>query len=142
MKFEIKHTTSHYLRLRFVKRTISDNEAYNLNRLLLEQTQFNITDITIHKNPAGLIIHHDGDNNQIVEFLKGLDLDSESLKVVPETLPDTITSKEEFYKKMTPALKREFKKEIIFEAAIDTILPAPLGLVYHFYQLANLEAKA
>ena len=43
---------------------------------------------------------------------------------------------------MTPELKKELRKEIITEAAVDILFPAPVGIAYHMLQLASLEAQA
>ena len=137
MKFEIKHTTNHYIRIRLGKKTINDNEAFNLKYTLLEEKCLHITNVIVHQRPAALMIEHEGKNDDIANYLENLDL--EALNVDIPSYHNAITSKKDFYKRMTPSLKRELRKEVLVEAAIDILLPEPVGIAYHVLQLASLQ---
>ncbi|MBO6240334.1 MAG: hypothetical protein J6O61_05770 [Butyrivibrio sp.] len=96
--------------------------------------------MTVHQKPASLMIEHDGIQNDILSYLENLNLE------VPETAvkeyEKAFNSKKELYRHMTPALKRELRKEILMEAAVDIFLPSPVGIACHIFQLASLEADA
>ncbi len=138
MDFEIKHTTGHYIRVRLLKKILTDLEAFNFKQMLYNAKYLKITSASIHQRPASLMIEHNGDNDDILKFIKNISI--EELNVETNSKANGITSKKELYKLMSPELKRELKKEIIMEGALDTILPGPLGIAYHLYQLASLEA--
>jgi len=42
MKFEVKHSTNHYLRLRIAKREFTDNEAFNIKQLLFDNENLDL----------------------------------------------------------------------------------------------------
>ena len=139
MNFEIKHVTKHYLRIRLSCKELSDKEAFWLKHTLPE-SKLNITKVTVHQKPASLMIEHDGIQNDILSYLENLNLE------VPETAvkeyEKAFNSKKDLYIHMTPALKRELRKEILMEAAVDIFLPSPVGIACHIFQLASLEADA
>lgn len=139
MNFEIKHVTKHYMRIRLSCKELSDKEAFWLKHTLSE-SNLNITKVTIHQKPASLMIEHDGIQNDILSYLENLNLE------VPETAvkeyEKAFNSKKELYRHMTPSLKRELRKEILMEAAVDIFLPSPVGIACHIFQLASLEADA
>jgi len=39
---------------------------------------------------------------------------------------------------MAPELRQKLRNEIMVEAAMDVIHPAPIGIAYHMIQLASL----
>ena len=140
MKFEVKHSTNHYLRLRIVKRSFADNEAFTIKQLLLDNEKLKVSKIIVNQKPASLIIEHDGNQEDIENYLKELTVDDLNVDI-PES-NTALYSKKEFYKRLTPQLKRELKKEILMEAALDILLPEPIGIAYHLLQVACLEAEA
>ena len=126
------------MRLRLHKDSLNDKEALFLKHVLLKDN-LQITSVKIHQKPASLMIEHKGDKNNIFNYLQKLDLGK-----IKEDIPENETaynSKKELYKHMTPALKKDLRKEILTEAAMDIFLPAPIGIAYHMLQLACLEAN-
>ena len=139
MNFEIKHVTKHYIRIRLSCKELSDKEAFWLKHTLPE-SNLNITKVTVHQKPASLMIEHDGNQDDILSYLKSLELEVPKSAIIE--YEKAFDSKKELYKQMSPALKRELRKEILMEAAVDIFLPAPVGIACHIFQLANLEANA
>lgn len=136
MKFEVKHSTNHYLRLRIAKREFTDNEAFNIKQLLFDNENLKVSKVIVNQKPASLTIEHDGDQEDIENFLKELAVENLNADI-PEG-NTAIYTKKEFYKRLTPQLKRELKKEILLEAALDVLLPEPIGIAYHLLQVACL----
>lgn len=136
MKYDIKHTTPHYIRIRFARNILNDIEAYNLKKILLDKSDLNIKKVIINKRPASLIIEHNGIQGDIEKFLDCIDL--KNLNTDIPVFSDVITSKKELYKRMAPELRQKLRNEIMLEAAMDVILPAPIGIAYHMIQLASL----
>lgn len=136
MEFEVKHSTNHYLRLRIAKREFTDNEAFNIKQILFDNENLKVSKVIVNQKPASLTIEHDGDQEDIENFLKELAVENLNADI-PEG-NTAICSKKEFYKRLTPQLKRELKKEILLEAALDVLLPEPIGIAYHLLQVACL----
>ena len=136
MKFEVRHTGKRYLRVRLSKNRLTSDEAYNIERYLDGREELNIRKVTVNERPAGIIIEHKGDNETILNFLSSMNISD----IKSEEIPDDglIHSKKELYKRMSPALRKEFRREIMFESMADCILPEPFGTGYHLFKLASL----
>ena len=56
-----------------------------------------------------------------------------------EGLEESIGKEELARRKLSPELKRKLRCKVIAEAAADMLLPAPVQLGFHVYQLVTLK---
>lgn len=150
MQFQICHENDNSLRLRLERHHLSRCEEQILSDILSLHPQ--ITGIQIYPATAGLRIFFKGSKAKLVESLEAIAYNNVLF------LADGLPRSENFHvqllpsgkeilkelsksKKMNPGLKKKIGKEIGLEAIADLILPTPLSLAFHVYQLLLL-AKA
>ena len=62
-----------------------------------------------------------------------------NVKMFAEEIEESISTEELSRRKLSPELKRKLRCKVIAEAAADMLLPAPIQLGYHMYQLVTLK---
>ena len=150
MQFQLCHENDTSLRLRLDRHHLSGKEEQILSDILSLHPQ--ITGIQIYPATAGLRIFFKGSKAKLLESLEAISYGN--ILFLAEGLPKTedfhvqlLPSGKEIIrelsttKKMNPGLKKKIGKEISLEAIADLILPTPLSLAFHVYQLLLL-AKA
>jgi hypothetical protein len=56
-----------------------------------------------------------------------------------EKIDDTISSEELSRRKLSPEVKARMRRKVIVEAAADILMPMPVQVGYHLYQLVTLR---
>ncbi len=109
MDYRIEAETKHRIRIRIGIRKLSEEQAKILKYAFSHAP--GVSEVTVYKASAGCAIAYTGDRSEIIRRLKKLD----------------------------PELKRKLRIRILGETIADTVLPLPVQLAYHAYQMVTLK---
>ena len=135
MQFAIQHQTRSYMRLRLLRGRFTDAEAEVLEYALSNLK--NVSGVKLYPASGGIAFSYKGDKELILKKLRSLQF--QNVKLFAEELEESIDSAELARRKLSPALKRKLRCKVIVEAAADMLLPTPVQLGYHMYQLVTLK---
>ena len=138
MDFVIQHQTASYLRLHLRRGRFSAAEAEVLEYLEYALSNLKgVSCIKLYPSSGGIAFSYKGDKESILRRLR--ELQFQNVKMFAKNLGDSIGSEEIARRKLSPAVKRKLRCKVIAEAAADLLLPAPVQLGYHVYQLVTLK---
>lgn len=135
MKFVIQHQTSSYMRLRLCGGRFTGTEAEVLEYALSNLK--GVSGVRLYPASGGIAFSYKGDRDTILKKLRNLQF--HNVKMFAEGLEESIGREELARRKLSPELKRKLRCKVIAEAAADMLLPAPVQLGYHMYQLVTLK---
>ena len=135
MKFVIQHQTSSYMRLRLCGGRFSGTEAEVLEYALSNLK--GVSGVRLYPASGGIAFSYKGDRDTILKKLRNLQF--HNVKIFAEELEESIGKEELARRKLSPELKRKLRCKVIAEAAADMLLPAPVQLGFHVYQLVTLK---
>ena len=136
MKFVIQHQTSSYMRLRLCSGRFSKAEAEVLDYALSNLK--GVSGVRLYPASGGIAFSYKGDREVILKKLRNLQF--HNVKMFAEEIEESISSEELARRKLlSPDLKRKLRCKVIAEAAADMLLPAPVQLGFHVYQLVTLK---
>lgn len=135
MKFVIQHQTASYMRLHLCRGRFTEAEAEVLEYALSHLK--GVSRIKLYPASGGIAFSYKGDKDIILRKLCNLQF--QNVKMFAEGLEENIGTEELARRKLSPALKRKLRCKVIAEAAADMLLPAPVQLGYHVYQLVTLK---
>ena len=135
MKFVIQHQTSSYMRLRLCGGRFTGTEAEVLEYALSNLK--GVSGVRLYPASGGIAFSYKGDRDTILKKLRNLQF--HNVKIFAEELEESIGREELARRKLSPELKRKLRCKVIAEAAADMLLPAPVQLGYHMYQLVTLK---
>ncbi len=139
MQFSVKHRASGFLRIRLLSGTISLEESRKIRLALLSLPQ--VRDVRIFMNTGGVCIYYEGEESFLLPALRQLDPACPGETAYPDTGPESpFLDMAEIRKRgLAPHVKRKMRMQFMTEAAFDAIMPAPIQLSLHAYQLFRLE---
>ena len=135
MKFVIQHQTSSYMRLRLSGGRLTKAEAEVLEYALSNLK--GVSGVRIYPASGGIAFSYLGDREAILRKLRNLQF--HNVKMFAEEIEESISTEELARRKLSPDLKRKLRCKVIAEAAADMLLPAPVQLGFHVYQLVTLK---
>lgn len=135
MNYVIEHENRHRLRLRSLAGGFSAQESEVLQFALSQMK--GVKDVSVYRATGGIALTYEGDRNYIISRLDSLQY--KNVTLFAETLENKISKEELLERKLDSKAKRSLRKRILVEAAADLILPAPVQLGYHVYQLITLK---
>ena len=135
MKFVIQHQTSSYMRLRLCGGRFTGTEAEVLEYALSNLK--GVSGVRLYPASGGIAFSYKGDRDTILKKLRNLQF--HNVKIFAEELEESIGKEELARRKLSPELKRKLRCKVIAEAAADMLLPAPVQLGFHVYQLVTLK---
>ena len=135
MKFVIQHQTSSYMRLRLNGGRFTRTEAEVLEYALSNLK--GVSGVRLYPASGGIAFSYKGDREIILKKLRNLQF--HNVKMFAEEIEESISTEELSRRKLSPELKRKLRCKVIAEAAADMLLPAPIQLGYHMYQLVTLK---
>ena len=135
MKFVIQHQTSSYMRLRLNVGRFTRTEAEVLEYALSNLK--GVSGVRLYPASGGIALSYKGDREIILKKLRNLQF--HNVKMFAEEIEESISTEELSRRKLSPELKRKLRCKVIAEAAADMLLPAPIQLGYHMYQLVTLK---
>lgn len=135
MQYRILHESDHRIRFRIYMTPISAQEA--------EVLQFAFSNIkgvkkvTVYQATGGCALEYSCSRDYLLERLNAFRM--ENVELLAKTTQPSITAVEMRDRKLDPALKRKLRMRILAETAADILLPVPLQLGYHAWQMITLR---
>ena len=137
MYYRIEAETKHRIRSRIGSRTLSDEQAKILKYAF--SCAPGVTGVTVYKASAGCAITYTGDRFEIIRRLNSFNFENVQMMAEKEEENARISAEEMRNRKLDPELKRKLRMRILGETIADTVLPLPVQLAYHPYQMVTLE---
>lgn len=135
MIFRIEHETTKSIRIRSVLGAFSQSEAEVLSKILSEIR--GVTSVQLFRATGGIRLEYDGQRDYILEKISGLDY--RNVTFFARTLDSSISTEEIHERKLSPELKRRLRIRILAETAADIMMPVPVQIGYHLYQMITLK---
>ncbi len=135
MDFIIMHETSKYMRLRLRRGRITSSQAEVLRYAL--ESRNGVSKVRIYPASGGLAFAYETDREGILSRLKTLQF--HNIEMFAKELDDRIGNEELTRRKLSPEVKNRLRRKMLIEAAADILMPPPLQIGYHVYQLVTLK---
>ena len=138
MKYRIASETKNRIRIRISSSKLSEEQAKILKYAFSRAP--GVTSVTIFKATAGCAITYTGDRYEIIRRLDSFNWDNVQMMAEKKDEENARISAEEMRKrKLDPELKRKLRMRVLGEAIADSVLPLPVQLAYHAYQMVTLR---
>ena len=137
MKYRIASETKNRIRIRINSRKLSEEQAKILKYAFSRAP--GVTSVTIFKATAGCAITYTGDRFEIIRRLNSFNFENVQMMAEKEEENARISAEEMRNRKLDPELKRKLRMRILGETIADTVLPLPVQLAYHAYQMVTLK---
>ena len=137
MYYRIEAETKHRIRIRIGSRKLSDEQAKILKYAFSHAP--GVTEVTVYKASAGCAITYTGDRFEIIRRLNSFNFENVQMMAEKEEENARISAEEMRNRKLDPELKRKLRMRILGETIADTVLPLPVQLAYHAYQMVTLK---
>ncbi len=138
MNYHIEAETKHRLRIRIGVHKLSEEQAKILKYAFSNAP--GVTEVMIYKASAGCAITYSGDRLEIIRRLNSFNFENVQMMAGKKEEENAKISAEEMRKrKLDPELKRKLRTRILAETIADTVLPLPVQLAYHAYQMVTLK---
>jgi hypothetical protein len=138
MKYRIEAETKHRIRIRISIRKLTEEQAKILKYAFSRAP--GVTSVTIYKPTAGCAITYTGDRLEIIRRLNAFNFENVQMMAEKKDEENARISADEMKKrKLDPELKHKLRMRILGETIADTILPLPVQLAYHAYQMVTLK---
>ena len=135
MQYRILHESDHRIRFRIYMTSISAQEAEVL-RFAFSNIK-GVTKVTIYQATGGCALEYSCCRDYLLERLDAFRM--ENVELLAKATQPSITAMEMRDRKLDPALKRKLRMRILAETAADILLPVPLQLGYHAWQMITLR---
>lgn len=136
MDFIIMHETSKYMRLRVRSGHLTSSEAEILKYVL--ENRRGVSHVKIYPASGGIAFSYEqGDREQIMQRLSALQF--RNVKMFARELDGTINQEEIKRRKLSPEVKARLRRKMVVEAVADILMPMPVQVGYHVYQLVTLR---
>jgi hypothetical protein len=135
MNYTIMHETSGYMRLHLSRGRITSSQAEVL-RYALEGHK-GVSKVKIYPSSGGVAFAYEQDREGILSRLKNLQF--HNVELFASELDDRISREELKRRKLSPEVKNRLRRKVLIETAADLLMPAPLQVGYHIYQLVTLK---
>ena len=137
MKYHIEAETKNRTRIRICTGKLSEEQAKILKYAFSHAP--GVREVTVYKASAGCAITFTGDRREIIRRLNCFNFDNVQMMAKKEEEHARISAEEMRKRKLDPELKRKLRMRILGEAIADTVLPLPVQLAYHAYQMVTLK---
>ena len=138
MRYHIEAETRHRIRIRIGIRKLTDEQAQILQYAFSRAP--GVTGVTTYKATGGCAITYNCDRSEIVRRLNTFNYDNVQMMAEKKAVENARISSEEMKnRKLDPQLKRKLRTRILGEAIADALLPLPVQLAYHAYQMITLK---
>ena len=138
MDYRIEAETDHRIRIRIGTRKLTEEQSKILKYAISNAP--GVTGVTIYKATAGCAITFTGDRREIIRRLNSFNLNNVQMMAEKKDKENAMISAEEMRKrKLDPELKRKLRMRILGETTADAVLPLPVQLAYHAYQMVTLK---
>ena len=152
MNYRIEAETTHRMRIRIGTRKLSEEQAKILKYAFSHAP--GVSEVTVYKASAGCAITYTGDRSEIIRRLNSFNFENVQMMAEKEEANARISAEEMRKRKLDPELKRKLRIRILGETIADkrklririlgetiadTVLPLPVQLAYHAYQMVTLK---
>ena len=134
MRYTIQHESRGRIRIRAAA---SFSEA---EKELLEYAFSHIAGVEavrVFKATGGVELRYRGSRDTVLSKLDAFQYSNVTL--LSKDMVTAIDQEEMRIRRLDPALKAKLRRRILFESAADMLLPAPVQLAYHVWQLVTLK---
>lgn len=138
MLYTVEHETKHRLRIRLGCRRLTGEQA-NILKYAFGSVS-GVTGVTVYPATAGCAIEFNCDRQEVIRRLDAFHFENVRMMArKQEEQKAAISSAEMKDRKLDPDLKRRLRLRILGEAVADAVLPLPVQLAYHAYQMVTLR---
>ena len=137
MKFQTAHQSAHRLRIRIAEKELTDSAQEVLEYALTSIP--GVRKVSFYPATGGIGICFDCAPEEITRRLERLRFDNVEMMAREMDARQSIGVEELRERKLSPKLKRKLRRRIALESAADLLMPAPVQLGYHLYQLITLR---
>ena len=135
MLYFLKNETAHRIRLSLPFCPIRPAQEEILRYALESMPE--ITKVTFYPATGDMAIHYAYGRERILKKLSAFQ--ESNVSFFAQDLEKNITMDEVMRRKLDPAVKGALRTRIVIETCADMLLPMPLQLAYHAYQLITLR---
>lgn len=135
MKYRIVHESTHRIRIRMFEPRITAQQEEIL--LYAFSAIRSVRKVTVFRDTAGVAFDYDGDREEILSRLDAFQYEN-VIRLAPPA-HGHIQLEEVKARKLDPALKRKMRMRILAETVADAVLPLPVQLGYHAWQMITLR---
>ena len=135
MKYRIENETKHRIRIRLYTGPITSFQEEIL-QYAFSSIQ-GVRKVTVYRATGGCALEHDGSRERILEKLNAFHY--ENVTVFAKEEQEQISLQEVRDRKLSPELKRRLRMRVLLETVADLVMPVPLQVGYHAYQMITLK---
>ena len=135
MRYIIKNETGHRIRVLLPFCPLTPAQEEILRFALGSMAE--IEDLTFYPATGGMAIHYRFGREKILSRLSTFRM--ENVPLMAASQKQHIDLQEVRERKLAPAVKTRLRVRLVAETAADMLLPLPLQLAYHAYQLITLK---
>ena len=135
MKYRIEHETKNRMRIHMYGGRITPAQAEILQFAF--SSIHGVSKVTLYPATGGCAVEYNADRDYLIEKLNKFRY--ENVTILTREEAQTINREELRLRKLDPALKRKLRLRVAIEAAADLLLPWPVQLGYHAYQMITLK---
>lgn len=135
MRYRIAAESAHRIRIRIDQKKLTREQAEILRYAFSAMP--GVTDVRIYPATSGCALTYSGDRGQLIRRLNAFRLENVTLLAREEQ--QHISAAEMRERKLAPELKRKLRMRILAETAADALLPMPIQVSYHIYQMITLR---
>ena len=135
MKYRIENETKHRIRFRMYTGPVSPLQEEILNYAF--SSIQGVRKVTVYRATGGFALEYDGSREWILEKLDAFHY--ENVAIFAKEEQEQISLQEVRERKLSPELKRRLRMRVFLESVADLVMPVPLQLGYHAYQMITLK---
>ncbi len=135
MKYIIANESLHWIRIRTARKSLSREEADILSYAFRNVP--GVTKVRVYPASGGLGLSYYCDRKDIIRRLDSFRL--ANVEMMAEEEKRSISAEEMKERKLDPGLKNRLRARILAEAVADALLPVPVQLGFHLYQMVTLR---
>ncbi len=135
MKYHIEAETSHRIRIRLGSRKLTREQAKILEYAFTGMND--VTKVTVYRATGGAALEFRCDREEIIKRLDQFRFENVEMMAAEEA--ERISREELRVRKLHPEVKRNIRLRILAETAADIVMPMPLQVGYHVWQMITLK---
>jgi len=135
MRYHIEAETSHRIRIRLGIRRLTREQAQILEYAFTGMS--GVRKVTVYRATGGAALIFDCDREEIIKRLDRFRF--ENVKMMADEEEKRISKEEMRERKLHPELKRKLRLRILAETAADIVMPMPVQVGYHVWQMITLK---
>ena len=134
MKYRIADESAGRIRIRIAEKKLTAEQAEILRYAF--STVKGVTKVRVYPATAGCAISYRCPRSEIIRRLNAFRFENVTLLAEEERQISTAEMKE---RKLAPELKHRLRMRILAETLADALLPMPVQIGYHVYQMVTLR---